>query len=32
MAKQGNKVAIFKLAGIIVAACVVLYWILSWFW
>lgn len=29
MAGQGNKVAILKLAGIIVAVVVVLYWILS---
>ncbi|KAH7397418.1 hypothetical protein BKA66DRAFT_522147 [Pyrenochaeta sp. MPI-SDFR-AT-0127] len=27
MAQSGNKVAIFKLAGIIVATVVVLYWI-----
>lgn len=27
MAQSGNKVAIFKLAGIIVAAVVLLYWI-----
>ena len=32
MASQGNKVAVLKLAGIIVATVVVLYWILSWFW
>jgi len=32
MASQGNKVAVFKLAGIIVATVVVLWWILSWFW
>lgn len=27
MAQSGNKVAIFKLAGIIVAVVIVLYWI-----
>jgi blocked-early-in-transport protein 1 len=32
MAQQGNKVAIFKLAGAIVAIVVLLWWILSWFW
>jgi len=32
MASQGNKVAIFKLAGIIVVTVVLLWWILSWFW
>jgi blocked-early-in-transport protein 1 len=32
MASQGNKVAVFKLAGIIIATVVVLWWILSWFW
>ncbi|KAM0707439.1 hypothetical protein Q7P35_004084 [Cladosporium inversicolor] len=32
MASQGNKVAVLKLAGIIVATVVVLWWILSWFW
>jgi blocked-early-in-transport protein 1 len=32
MASQGNKIAVFKLAGIIVATVVVLWWILSWFW
>lgn len=30
MASQGNKVAVFKLAGIIVVSIVVLYWILTW--
>jgi len=30
MASQGNKVAILKLAGIIIAVGVVIYWILSW--
>lgn len=29
MAQQGNKVAILKLAGIIVAVVIVLYWIWS---
>lgn len=28
MASQGNKVAVMKLAGILIAACVVIYWIL----
>jgi blocked-early-in-transport protein 1 len=32
MASQGNKVAVLKLAGIIVTTVVVLWWILSWFW
>ncbi|KAJ4298844.1 hypothetical protein N0V90_004086 [Kalmusia sp. IMI 367209] len=27
MAQSGNKVAVFKLAGIIVGACLVLYWV-----
>ncbi|KAF2227474.1 hypothetical protein BDZ85DRAFT_277370 [Elsinoe ampelina] len=31
MAQQGNKVAILKLAGIIIAIVVVFYWILSFF-
>ncbi|EME89330.1 uncharacterized protein MYCFIDRAFT_28116 [Pseudocercospora fijiensis CIRAD86] len=30
MAGQGNKVAIFKLAAIIIAVVMVAYWILSW--
>ncbi|KAF7191206.1 BET1-like protein [Pseudocercospora fuligena] len=30
MAGQGNKVAIFKLAAIIIAVIVVAYWILAW--
>lgn len=30
MASQGNRVAILKLAGMIIAAGVVIYWILSW--
>jgi blocked-early-in-transport protein 1 len=32
MASQGNKVAVLKLAGIIVATVVMLWWVLSWFW
>ncbi|EMC99711.1 hypothetical protein BAUCODRAFT_119280 [Baudoinia panamericana UAMH 10762] len=32
MASQGNRVAIFKLAGIIVATVVVLWWIVTFFW
>lgn len=30
MASQGNKVAIFKLAGIIIGVVILLYWLLSW--
>ena len=30
MAQQGNKVAILKLAGMIVGVVVLLYWILGW--
>lgn len=30
MAQSGNRVAIFKLAGIIIAIVVVLWWLLSW--
>ena len=30
MAQQGNRVAVLKLAGIIVAAVVVLWWLLRW--
>jgi len=32
MASQGNKVAVLKLAGMIVGVMVLLYWVLSWFW
>jgi len=32
MAQQGNKVAILKLAGIVVGVVVLLYWILGFFW
>ncbi|MCJ1482623.1 hypothetical protein MMC06_002789 [Schaereria dolodes] len=32
MAQSGNKVAILKLAGMIVGAVVIFYWILSFFW
>lgn len=32
MAQQGNKVAILKLAGIIIGTVVVLWWILGFFW
>ncbi|MCJ1397477.1 hypothetical protein MMC11_000670 [Xylographa trunciseda] len=32
MAQQGNKVAIFKLAGGIIAVVIGLWWILSFFW
>lgn len=31
MASQGNKVAVLKLAGIIIGTVLVLYWLLSWF-
>ncbi|KAI9818914.1 MAG: hypothetical protein M1827_007735 [Pycnora praestabilis] len=31
MAQSGNKVAILKLAGMIVGAVVLLWWIASWF-
>jgi blocked-early-in-transport protein 1 len=31
MAQSGNKVAIFKLAGMLVGVIVVLWWIGSWF-
>ncbi|MCJ1312294.1 hypothetical protein MMC25_005968 [Agyrium rufum] len=30
MAQQGNKVAILKLAGILIGSVLVLYWIVSW--
>lgn len=30
MAKQGNKIAVLKLAGILVGVCVLLYWVVSW--
>jgi len=32
MASQGNKVAVLKLAGMVVGVVVVGYWVLSWFW
>ncbi len=32
MAQSGNKVAIFKLAGMIIGVVVLLWWILSFFW
>ncbi|KAL2058788.1 hypothetical protein ABVK25_000079 [Lepraria finkii] len=32
MAQQGNRVAILKLSGIIIAVVVVLWWGLSWLW
>ncbi|TKA80282.1 hypothetical protein B0A55_03025 [Friedmanniomyces simplex] len=32
MASQGNKVAVLKLAGIIVGVVVLLYWLASFFW
>ncbi|KAH4069954.1 hypothetical protein HBI24_073230 [Parastagonospora nodorum] len=31
MAQSGNKVAIFKLAGMLVGVIVVLWWVGSWF-
>ncbi|KAI7265955.1 hypothetical protein KC345_g8318 [Hortaea werneckii] len=30
MASQGNKVAILKLAGMVVGVCVLVYWIGRW--
>lgn len=30
MAQSGNKIAILKLAGMIVGVVVVLYWVLGW--
>ncbi|EGP88043.1 unnamed protein product [Zymoseptoria tritici ST99CH_1E4] len=30
MAGQGNKVAVLKLAGILVGVCLVVYWLLRW--
>ena len=30
MARRGDKVAVLKLAGIIVVTVVVLYWLLTW--
>lgn len=30
MAGQGNKVAVLKLAGILVGTGIILYWLLSW--
>ena len=30
MASQGNKVAVLKLAGIVIAVVVVVYWLLRW--
>ncbi|MCJ1478384.1 hypothetical protein MMC13_007064 [Lambiella insularis] len=32
MAQQGNKVAVLKIAGMIVGTVVVLWWILGFFW
>ena len=32
MAGRGDKVAVLKVAGIVVGVVVLLYWILSWFW
>ncbi|KAK4579920.1 hypothetical protein LTR86_000121 [Recurvomyces mirabilis] len=32
MASQGNKVAVLKLAGIIIGVVVLLWWVLSFFW
>ncbi|KAF2097836.1 hypothetical protein NA57DRAFT_76643 [Rhizodiscina lignyota] len=31
MAQSGNKVAVLKLAGILVGAIILLWWIASWF-
>ena len=32
MAKQGDKVAVFKLAAIIIGVCLVLWFVLGWIW
>ncbi|KAI4241514.1 MAG: hypothetical protein L6R42_011239 [Xanthoria sp. 1 TBL-2021] len=32
MAQSGNKVAILKLAGMIVGIVIVLWWVLGWLW
>ncbi|CAL8578896.1 MAG: hypothetical protein L6R36_006268 [Xanthoria steineri] len=32
MAQSGNKVAVLKLAGMIVGVVVVLWWVLGWLW
>jgi len=32
MAQSGNKVAIFKLAGMIIGVVVLLWWVGSWVW
>ncbi|KAL8848037.1 MAG: hypothetical protein Q9221_006942 [Calogaya cf. arnoldii] len=32
MAQSGNKVAILKLAGMIVGVVVVMWWVLGWLW
>lgn len=32
MARQGDKVAVFKLAGIIIGTCLVLWFVLGWVW
>lgn len=32
MARKGDRVAVLKLAGIIVAVVVGLWWVVSWFW
>ncbi|KAL9637387.1 MAG: hypothetical protein Q9204_001909 [Flavoplaca sp. TL-2023a] len=32
MAQSGNRVAILKLAGMIVGVVVVLWWVLGWLW
>lgn len=31
MAQSGNKVAVLKLAGILIGVIILLWWILSWF-
>jgi blocked early in transport 1 len=30
MARQGDRVAVLKVAGIIIAVVIVLYWLLTW--
>ncbi|KAL8757183.1 MAG: hypothetical protein Q9199_002407 [Rusavskia elegans] len=32
MAQSGNKIAILKLAGMIVGIVIVLWWVLGWLW
>ncbi|KAK3620829.1 hypothetical protein LTR56_023161 [Elasticomyces elasticus] len=32
MARNGDKVAVLKVAGMIIGVVVVLWWLASWFW